>query len=54
MEKKIKPDWITDKQWEAVPSEKHWLDQKKGEEYLAQCKPITPEEAIAQLERLIH
>jgi hypothetical protein len=52
MEKKEKPDWITDRQWKAVPSEGHWLSQKRGAEYIAQSKPATPEEAIAQMKRL--
>jgi hypothetical protein len=30
--KSEKPEWITERQWEAVPSEAHWLNQKKGEE----------------------
>lgn len=50
--KSEKPEWITERQWEAVPSEAHWLSQKRGEEYIAQSKPVTPQEAIAQLERL--
>ena len=32
MEKIVKPDWVTDRQWKAVPNEDHWLNQKKGEE----------------------
>lgn len=50
--KSEKPEWITERQWEAVPSVNHWLNQKKGMESYAQSKPATPTEAIAQLERL--
>lgn len=52
MEKKEKPDWITDRQWAAVPSEGHWLSQKRIGESIVQSKPATPEEAIAQLKQL--
>ena len=50
--KQIKPDWITEDQWKAVPSISWWEDQKAGKEYLEQQKPVTPEEAKAQFERL--
>ena len=43
-----KPDWITDEQWAVVTSEKHWLSQKEGKEYIAQSKPLTTEQAEAQ------
>lgn len=52
MEKQEKPDWITDRQWKTVPNEDHWLSQKRIGEYIANSKPVTPEEAIAQMERL--
>jgi hypothetical protein len=48
----IKPDWITDKQWENVPSVQWWEDSKLKKEYLEQSKPVTVEEALAQMERL--
>jgi hypothetical protein len=47
-----KPDWITQEQWENVPSIQWWEDQKQGEIYLEQAKPVTTEEALAQMERL--
>lgn len=52
MEKQVKPDWITDEQWVAVPSEFHWLSQKRGAESLAQSKTQTTEEIKAQFLRL--
>lgn len=51
-QKEVKPDWITDEQWEAIPYSDHWLNQKKGAEYIKQSKPATPEESKAQFERL--
>jgi hypothetical protein len=48
----IKPDWITDKQWENVPSVQWWEDSKLKKEYIEQSKPVTVEEALAQMERL--
>lgn len=53
MKKEIKkPDWITDKQWDNVPSVQWWENQKQGEIYIKQSKPVTTEEALAQTERL--
>ncbi len=53
MKKEIKkPDWITDKQWNNVPSVQWWEDQKLKKDYIKQSKPVTPEEALAQMERL--
>lgn len=51
-QKEVKPDWITDEQWKAIPYSDHWLNQKKGAEYIKQSKPATPEESKAQFERL--
>ena len=51
-QKEVKPDWITDEQWKAIPYSDHWLNQKKGAEYIKQSKPATMEEAHAQFERL--
>jgi hypothetical protein len=48
----IKPDWITEEQWKTVPSVQWWEDQKQGEIYIKQSKPVTPEEALAQMELL--
>ncbi len=48
----IKPDWITDEQWHNVPSVQWWEDQKLKKDYLEQSKPVTTEEALAQMERL--
>lgn len=48
----IKPDWITQNQWNTVPSVQRCEDQKQGEIYIKQSKPVTPEEALAQMERL--
>ena len=47
-----KPNWITDKQWKTVPSVQWWENQKQGEIYIKQSKPVTPQEALAQMERL--
>lgn len=52
METQVKPDWITDKQWKAVPSIGWWEDRKKGAESQAQLKPVTAQEAIDQCTRL--
>jgi hypothetical protein len=53
MKKEIKkPDWITDEQWKAVPSVQWWENQRDGEIYIKQSKPVTVEEALAQMERL--
>jgi hypothetical protein len=51
-ENNIKPDWITEEQWKNVPSVQWWEDQKQGEIYIKQSKPVTLEEALAQMERL--
>lgn len=48
----IKQDWITDEQWQAVPSVQWWENQRDGKIYLEQSKPVTVEEALAQMERL--
>ena len=48
----IKPDWITDKQWDNVPSVQWWEDQRDKKIYIEQSKPVTPQEALAQMERL--
>ncbi len=50
--KEIKPDWITDEQWKVKPLVSWWDDQKKGAEYIAQSKPVTPEEAQTQFKML--
>lgn len=47
-----KPDWITDEQWDNVPSVQWWENQRQGEIYIKQSKPVTTEEALAQMERL--
>jgi hypothetical protein len=53
MKKEIKkPDWITKEQWNNVPSVQWWKDTKLKKDYLEQSKPVTPEEALAQMERL--
>jgi hypothetical protein len=52
MEKQEKPDWITDKQWNTVPSVAWWEDSKKQGEYIEQSKPATVEEVQAQFSRL--
>ena len=48
----IKQDWITDEQWENVPSVQWWEDRRQGKIYIEQSKPVTVEEALAQMERL--
>ena len=48
----IKPDWIPEEQWNNVPSLQWWEDQKLKKDYLEQSKPVTTEEALAQMERL--
>jgi len=50
--KQIKPNWITEEQWNIVPSIRWWEDQKMGAEYIKQSKPVTYEEALAQFTRL--
>ncbi len=52
MDNQQKPNWITKEQWTAVPSINWWADSKKRMEYIAQSKPVTPEEALAQTMRL--
>ncbi len=52
MEHEMKPDWITDEQWKAVPSISWWEDQKQGAEYIKQSKPRTTQEVQAQFSRL--
>lgn len=52
MEKQVKPDWITDEQWKAVPSIGWWEDRKQGAEYIKQSKPRTTQEVQAQFSRL--
>jgi len=53
MKKEIKkPDWITEKQWKNVPSVQWWEDRRDGKIYIEQSKPVTTEEALAQMERL--
>ena len=47
-----KPDWITDEQWDNVPSVQWWENQKQGKLYIEQSKPVTTKEALAQMERL--
>ena len=49
---KTKPDWISEKQWRNVPSVQWWENQKQGEIYIKQSKPVTTEEALSQMERL--
>lgn len=52
MNKKEKPDWITDAQWRAVPSVFHWESSRRAMESIKRQKPVTVEEAKAQFERL--
>ncbi len=51
-ENNIKPDWITQEQWKNVPSVQWWVNQKQGEIYIKQLKPVTAEEAIEQMVKL--
>jgi hypothetical protein len=53
METKTKPNWITAEQWSAVPFIDWWADSKKRMEYIAQSKPVTPQEALAQSMKLL-
>jgi len=48
----IKPDWITDKQWNNVPSVQWWENSRDCKRYIKESKPVTVEEALAQMERL--
>ena len=50
-EKEIKPDWITDEQWKAVPSIGWWKDVQKKKESIAKQKPMSVEEVKAMFER---
>ena len=52
MKTEVKPDWITDKQWETVPYVSWWKDQREGAEYIAQSKPRTVQESMKQFEML--
>lgn len=47
-----KPDWITDKEWNAVPSVGWWEDVRVRKQSIAQQKPATTEEVKAQFSRL--
>lgn len=49
METELKPDWITDAQWEANPNVYHWEQSRKA---ITRSKPVTHEEAVAQERRL--
>jgi hypothetical protein len=48
----VKPDWITDEQWKAVPSVEWWENNRKGAESIAQSKPQTMQEIRDQFSRL--
>lgn len=52
MEEKVKPDWITDKQWAANPNIYHWEQERKGMESIKNSKPVTAQEAAEQFIRL--
>jgi hypothetical protein len=52
MNKEAKPDWVTDKQWSAVPYVKHWDAQRAGIEYIRQSPTRTSQEVSAQFARL--
>lgn len=49
---KVKPDWIIDEQWKAVPSVEWWEDSRKRAESIAQSKPQTMQEIRDQFSRL--
>lgn len=48
----IKQDWITAAEWKAAPSVQWCENQRDGKIYIEQSKPLTAEEALAQMERL--
>lgn len=50
--KNKKPDWITQQQWETVPSVAWWKDSKSKINSLKQSKPVTSQEALSQISRL--
>ncbi len=55
MEKTVKPDWVTDEQWEAVPNVNHWEESRKAMQSLEQLDklpPITHEEAVAHQRKM--
>lgn len=44
-----KPDWITPEQWKAVPNVQWWENNRASSEYIKNSRPVTQEEALAQL-----
>ncbi len=52
MEAQKKPDWITEEQWQAVPSVGWWENSRKCSQSLARQKPSTVQEAQEQFSRL--
>ncbi len=48
MKKEVKPDWITDRQWAAIPHVKHWEMQRRIGELQKLQRPLTPGEAVEQ------
>jgi len=51
MDNQQKPDWVTSRQWEMVPSVAWWENQRQTKVYLEQSPPVTPEEAQMQQKR---
>ena len=48
-EKQAKPDWITDKQWEANPNVYHWEQSLQVNQSKEQSKnPLTREQKVEQ------
>lgn len=50
--KQKKPEWITDKQWKAVPSVRWWEDVEIRKKNIAKQKPQTIQEIEETLARL--
>lgn len=48
-ENQTKPDWITLEQWKAVPNVQWWENNRARSEYIKNSRPVTQEEALAQL-----
>ena len=51
MEKEQKPDWITDRQWEANPNVYHWEQNRKIGEHRELTKnrpPLTRDQIVQQ------
>ncbi len=44
MNKQIKPDWITQQEWEINPNIYHWERSREAKRFVEQSKPVTREQ----------